>query len=984
MGLAFALIVGAVGPADGLAAGSPAEAPLGRAARLNDEAVQHLREARYREGIAKAREALALREQALGPRHPDVAVTLNNLATLHAGNGEYAAARPLYERAVRIWEEARGPDDVEVATTLNNLAVLLRLTGEHAAARPLYERVLRIRERALGPGHPDVARVLSNMSVLAEAVADYPAARSLAERALGISEQAFGPQHPDVATALNNLAFVLSAAGDYEGAQFYYERALGIWERAHGPEHPTVAQVLSNYALLRRATGRYVEARRLLERALRIWERTVGSDHPDYATGLQNLASVLDVAGDYEAARRLYEDALRIGEKALGPTHPTVATTVNSLGVLMRLTGDHAGARALYERALDIRRKTLRPGHPAIATAMSNLAYLLHLTGDSARTVQLAEEALTIRQRAFGPDHSDVVASLTTLAIVLQVRGDTIRATALYERVLQITAAHPAPEWRWRAALHLGRIHEQANRLQDALAAYQESVSALGSLGNQFGDEASRASYVRGNDRLEAYDALAGLLLKLHEQDPTRGYGRHAWAVLEAKRGRIVADVLGTTRFEPHSAAVRAEAERAQATQQKAAVLARALAEERAKAPGEQQPEREQNLTIQLARTKPEYQAQWSAFLAKYPKYKTLFVEQNTVDARAAAKFAARLAPGTLAVQYFAAPDALYLFVVGPGGLFQVKRHDVAQRELYALVERYREQIELARAGVRGPDGQPDVRALRSLGRSLTRHLLDPIGPELDAHAGLILIPNDLLHYVPVHALPRESAGGSSRFLAETHTVSYVTRQEMVETFLSPSGPSANLPLLALADPDGTLPSASDEVKALRAIRPAVTALGGKQATKARFLSLVTGFRDLHLATHGRLDPIRPERSYLLMAGDDEASRRLEIVEIVGLDLQHGGLVVLSACETALGEQVPGAALVSLAGAFSAGGSSSIVASLWRIDDEATRDFMVAFHRALQSHGRATALQMAQLALLRNSARAHPYYWAGFVLIGAR
>jgi len=108
------------------------------------------------------------------------------------------------------------------------------------------------------------------------------------------------------------------------------------------------------------------------------------------------------------------------------------------------------------------------------------------------------------------------------------------------------------------------------------------------------------------------------------------------------------------------------------------------------------------------------------------------------------------------------------------------------------------------------------------------------------------------------------------------------------------------------------------------------------------------------------------------------------VSEIAGLDLQHDGLAILSACESALGERVPGAALISLAAAFSLGGSSSVLASLWRIDDAATRDFMVAFHRALHTSGRATALQTAQRALLQNPATAHPYFWAGFVLIGAR
>jgi CHAT domain-containing protein/Tfp pilus assembly protein PilF len=982
--LGLVVLIGAMGPVDGLAAGPSPEALLRDAATASHEAGQHFREARYREGVAKAREALVLRERALGPRHPDVAIALNDLATLLVANGEYGAARPLYERAVSIWEEVRGPDDLDVATTLNNLAVLLRLTGQYAAARPLYERVLRIREGALGPHHPDIAQVLSNMSVLAEAVADYSAARSLAERALRIAERALGPDHPDVATALNNLAFVLSAAGDYEGARPHYERALGVWERALGPGHPTVAQVLSNQALLWRATGRYVEARRLLERALRIWERTLGPDHPDYATGLQNLATVLDAAGEYATARRLYEDALRIGEKTLGPAHPTVATTVNSLGVLLRLTGDYAGARALYGRALAIRQKTLDPEHPAIATAMSNLAYVLHLTGDFARALRLAEDAMAIRQRAFGPNHPDVVASLTTVAIIVQAGGDTTRAQALYERTLQATSAHHAPEWRWRAALRLGQIHEQANRLHDALAAYRESVGALTSLGDQFADDASRDLYVQGNDRFQVYDALVRLLLKLHEQDPSGGYDRQAVAVLDAKKRRIVAEALGGARFEPQDPRARADAERARTAQQEAAAAERALGDERAKPPGEQQPERVQNLTHVLARKKMEYVAAAEAFLAKYPRFKTLFADQKTVDPDDVAKFAPRLTAGTLAVQYFAAPDALYFFVVGPGGLFRVKRLDVAQRELYALIERYREHVTAARAGANRAGGRAETPALEAVGRSLSRHLLAPIAQELDTHPALIVIPNDLLHYLPFHALPREGSDGAWRFLAETHTVSYVTRHEMVEAFLTSDTPSADAPLLALADPDGTLPSANDEVKALRNIRSVVTTLSGKQATKAQFRKLVTGFRDVHLATHGRLDPIRPGRSYLLMAGDDEASRRLEFRDIVGLDLQEGGLAVLSACDTAVGEQQPGAALVTLARAFSVGGSSSIVASLWRIDDRATRDFMVAFHRALDRHGRARALQLAQLELLRHPATAHPYYWAGFVLIGAR
>ena len=120
------------------------------------------------------------------------------------------------------------------------------------------------------------------------------------------------------------------------------------------------------------------------------------------------------------------------------------------------------------------------------------------------------------------------------------------------------------------------------------------------------------------------------------------------------------------------------------------------------------------------------------------------------------------------------------------------------------------------------------------------------------------------------------------------------------------------------------------------------------------------------------------------MAGPDDASRRLGIAEIAGLSLPPNGLVILSACETAVGEQVPGASLLTLAAAFSQAGAQSIVASLWKVEDKATRDFMVALYRALPTIGRAEALQQAQISVLKNRETAHPYYWAPFILIGAR
>ena len=450
-----------------------------------------------------------------------------------------------------------------------------------------------------------------------------------------------------------------------------------------------------------------------------------------------------------------------------------------------------------------------------------------------------------------------------------------------------------------------------------------------------------------------------------------------------------MADAFAAARPTVGDPRARQEAAQVQSRQHQALTLERALREEQAKGPAEQKADRIRTLSSQLAQTKGEYLTQVQAFLARYPQYRAQFVDQQTVDPKALAKFADRLPAGTLAVQYFAAPDALYLFVVAQGGHFKVKRQAVSQNDLYALIKEYRAQLYLASKEMLpwADDGSAAYRRavapLKATTARLASHLLTPIEAELSANPNLILFPNDLLLYLPIHALTRRSADGSQRFLAETHVVSYVTQLELVD-LLTPGRTTADAPVLAVGNPDGSLPAASREVRDLARIRPAVTVLVGADATKAQFLKLVPGFPDIHLATHGVLDAARPERSYLLLAGDDEASQRLTVADIAGLSLSPNALAILSACETALGEQVPGAALVTLAAAFSQAGSQSIVASLWKVGDVTTRTLMVAFHRALPSAGRARALQQAELAVLRDSATAHPYYWAAFILIGAR
>jgi tetratricopeptide (TPR) repeat protein/transcriptional regulator with XRE-family HTH domain len=330
--------------------------------------------------------------------------------------GDLSAARPWFERALAIREQVLGPGHPQTAESLNNLALLLWDQGELAVAKPLFERALAIRERVLGPNHPDTAQGLNNLALLLRAQGELAVARRLFERGLSIREQVLGPGHPLTANILNNLAHLLWAQGEVASARLLFERALAIWERLLGPDHPSTALCLNNLAGLLRDQGELASARALFERALAIRERVLGPEHPRTADSLNGLALLLWAQDEPAVASALFERALDIRKRVLGPDHPRTAESLNGLALLHCAQGELDVARALFERALDIRERVLGSDHPDTAISLNDLARLLQFAGELEAARPLFERALAIRERVLGPDHPDTVATRRALA----------------------------------------------------------------------------------------------------------------------------------------------------------------------------------------------------------------------------------------------------------------------------------------------------------------------------------------------------------------------------------------------------------------------------------------------------------------------------------------------------------------------------------------------------------------------------------------
>lgn len=159
--------------------------------------------------------------------------------------------------------------------------------------------------------------------------------------------------------------------------------------------------------------------------------------------------------------------------------------------------------------------------------------------------------------------------------------------------------------------------------------------------------------------------------------------------------------------------------------------------------------------------------------------------------------------------------------------------------------------------------------------------------------------------------------------------------------------------------------------------------LAGSEARVEAFLARASGFRILHLAAHGTLDPQRPLFSRIRLAPGKEDDGSLYLHQIYNLVLPRTDLVVLSACESGIGPESRGDEIAALGRGFFHAGVPTVVASLWKVGDASSRRLMVSFYRHLRRGlGKAEALQAAQAELRRSKDLAEPFHWAGFVLMG--
>lgn len=338
-----------------------------------------------------ALETLALRRRQLGPRHRDVAASLELLGSVELNLGELDAADASLREALDILTAELGDGSPEVAMVVDRLGHLQSVRGRYGEAIELQLRALSILERE-GIEDERTAKVLEHLGISLFDDGQDARAQQNFKHSREIRERLLGPDHPDTLSSLQGEAMTASRLGSDEDARGLYQDLLARRERLLGPDHPDVAQVLNNLTNVMRTPELRQASKPLLLRSAAIWERALGPDAPRRAISLHNLGDVCQSLGETDEARGYFLEAARIFEAAYGPEHPHLAFPLAALGKLEGELGRLDLAESYLRRALAIRRKALRPEDEAVEQAAGRLALVLEAAGKLEEAAALRAE----------------------------------------------------------------------------------------------------------------------------------------------------------------------------------------------------------------------------------------------------------------------------------------------------------------------------------------------------------------------------------------------------------------------------------------------------------------------------------------------------------------------------------------------------------------------------------------------------------------
>lgn len=927
-----------------------------------------------------------------------------------------------YYRLALDSSEAKDRGSLSTAMILSGLGLVLHAQDDLPTSEEMLERAIGI-QRRLVPGSLALASTLNRLGVFLQDSGDLERSAQYLEESIGLREK-LDPGSYWLAATLENLGNTLVKRGDLDRANTYLMRALNLWEKID-PEGLTFAGCLVDSSNAMADQGDFVRAELFLRRALAI-QMKLSPNGGGAAASMNNLGLVLIERGEFEEAGRFFTQSLQ----RTRPGTLAAAINIENLGDVARERSDYAESEKLIQQVLEIRTR-LAPKSLELAVTYSGMGDLQLRRRNLAAAEELYHKALAIEEQSApaGHEHAN---TLKMLGDLMLERGDLAGAEQNYTAALKL---EEGLRWistaRVEIILALADLKLRKGELQSADQLFRHGLSELEERTSHLGGAADVRSGFRARFDVYYRDYVDLLV--------TQGQPELALEIFERSRARSLVEMLAEAHVDIRrnidpdllKLANRLQGEIRSKVNRRIDLLTGSHSDAQVTA-----------VTKEIEDLTAEYRSVQGQIRISSPGYAAL-VHPTAITVRQLQEQV--LDADTLLLEYCLGNERSYVWLVSKThfAAYQLPK----RTEIEEAARRYYEAITMRQDSQRlisSPEVAPQRNSrLVESARALSKMVLGPVSGLLHGQR-LIVISDGALQYVPFAALPQPRSGqatslarnSSAPLAAEYEIVALPSASVLIalraqaaertpgsrlvavfadpvfgkndervassiSTASEPAGEPATRERLSRslrdisAGEDGSivLPRLSftrREAHAIFAVTPkdrgweALDFDASRQNITSHDLA---DYQIVHIATHGLVDSKSPELSGLVFSLVDRQGNSkdgfLGLQDIYNLNLR-AELVVLSACETALGKEIQGEGFIGLTRGFMYAGASRVIASLWKADDVGTMAFMTHFYKGMEQDGLrpAAALRKAQLQMSREKRWADPYFWAGFQIQG--
>jgi CHAT domain-containing protein/tetratricopeptide (TPR) repeat protein len=888
------------------------------------------------------------------------------------------------EEALKLWRLL--DDNLEVGKTFLSLGAVNRRAGEYTKALEFYEKALPLFPQTT-EGLGSAASTLNNIAKVYLDLGETRKALDVYLKSLEMKNE----EGRSRAITLDNIGNVYRLLGDYQLAMEHYLQALATF-RALGQRRDE-AVALNNLALL--------------------WE-VVGDPEKSVEYTLQALSQIRGI--NFKESEALY---------------------LSNAGNFYFLTGNNQQALSYANQSIDLSRAI--NDHQTEARSLSLLCRVYQSLGEFEKASDACNRALLISNEKGDPTYKAGI--LTSLSRVFERTGERGKAIESREAALAIYRAIGDPTGELTSLHALGQLALESGDLVSARSQIERAIEIAESLRVKVASHQMRSLYLAG--RQEVYESYVNLLMEMHRREPGNGYDRAALQVSERARARSLLDLLAEGRAWIRQGADQSLIEKERGLLErlnaKDTAWRKLRNDERTKKQAESVANEINDLTMQIQVIEARIRSSKSRYAALTRPEPLVAVEiQQLLDENTILlEFALGEKQSWL---WAVSQDSITTHKLPPRAEIES-----ASRKVYELLTARQPKKDLNEDVRMKRIVEADAK-LQANSATLSRMLLGPISAQLQQEwkgKRLAVVASGALEYLPFAVLPAPAGAAHQPLIVDHEIVNLPSASALALIRKESAGrPPAPMRLAALADPvfeadDPRLATARKKASSIGLIAsvrsaesPSVTCLLPSElersvrsihrdgfdrlmfsSEEADFITglaprsstlKATGFdasrqlvasgelgryRIVHFATHGLINSEHPELSGLVLSLVDEKGKAqdgfLRTHEIFNLRLP-ADLVVLSACQTALGKEIKGEGLVGMTRGFMYAGAERVVASLWQVDDQATARLMRHFYRGMLKENLrpAAALRAAQIEMSKSSKWLSPYYWAGFVMLG--